>query len=161
VDLVKRLYPYTKILPKPLIPIKGIPIVERIMMKFKADGCNEFLMLLNHRKEMIKAYLGEKSNEYNVSFYDELKPLGTAGGLSLIKDNIILEECSINEGEEFCILVQDYFIELSKSEDLSSDSGVVNRFEIFLGTPFNILDFINNEGYLYEAYKKAHNIGQR
>jgi len=45
-----RLYPYTKILPKPLIPIGDIPIVERIINRFKEFGCNEYYLTVNIRK---------------------------------------------------------------------------------------------------------------
>jgi hypothetical protein len=51
-----RLYPYTKILPKPLIPIGEIPIVEHIMNKFNEQGCDQFFLVVNHKKNMIKAY---------------------------------------------------------------------------------------------------------
>lgn len=47
-----RLYPYTKILPKALIPIGENPIAEIIFERFNEYGCKKFFMIVNHKKEM-------------------------------------------------------------------------------------------------------------
>lgn len=83
-----RLLPYTKILPKPLIPIGDTPIVERIINKFNEYGCHNYYMTVNYKKNMIKAYFDEKEKPYKVSFVEEKTPLGTAGSLYLLKDSI-------------------------------------------------------------------------
>lgn len=97
--LGKRLYPYTKILPKPLIPIGEIPIVEHIMNRFNQYGSDQFYLVVNHKKNMIKAYFNEIEKTYKVDYVDEDKPLGTGGGLSLLKGKInstfILSNCDI------------------------------------------------------------------
>ncbi len=80
-----RLYPYTKILPKPLIPIGEIPIVERIIDSFRKYDANSFYMTLNYKKGMIKSYFQELVPEYSVEFVEENIPLGTAGSIRLIK----------------------------------------------------------------------------
>lgn len=94
-----RLYPYTKILPKPLIPVGEIPIVQRIMEAFHEYQCDEFFMVVNHKKNMIKAYFNELSSAYRVTYVDEDIPLGTGGGISLLKGKIsetfILTNCDI------------------------------------------------------------------
>lgn len=100
-----RLYPYTKILPKPLIPIGEIPIVEHIINKFNTFGITNFHLIVNHKKNMIKAYFNEIEKDYNVYFTDEDTPLGTGGGLSLLKDEIndtfILSNCDILIEEDY------------------------------------------------------------
>lgn len=83
-----RLYPYTKILPKPLIPIGEIPISEHIVNRFVANGCHDFFFIVNYKKNMIKAYFNEEKHPYNVCFVDEDIPMGTGGGLSLMKGKI-------------------------------------------------------------------------
>ncbi len=83
-----RLYPYTKILPKPLIPIGDIPIVERIINRFKGFGCNEYYLTVNYKKNMIKAYFEEVVKNYNIYYIEEDKPLGTGGSLYFLKDKI-------------------------------------------------------------------------
>lgn len=94
-----RLYPYTKILPKPLIPVGEYPILEHIMRSFSKYGCNDFICIVNHKKEMIKAYFSENETFNNVLFVNEDKPLGTGGGLSLLKGKLdstfFLTNCDI------------------------------------------------------------------
>lgn len=94
-----RLYPYTKILPKPLIPIGDISITERIINSFAKYGCKNVLMILNHKASMIKAYMSELDTNYKIDFVKEDKFLGTAGGLHLVRDKInstfILSNCDI------------------------------------------------------------------
>ena len=82
-----RLYPYTKIIPKPLIPIGDTPIVERIMNQMKSYGFTEFYLTINYRKELIKAYFNG-DRRYHLHFVEEKSPLGTAGSLTLLKDRI-------------------------------------------------------------------------
>jgi len=81
-----RLYPYTKILPKPLIPIGDIPILERIINRFGEYGIFNFFLTVNYKKEMIKAYFAETKMKYNITYIEEEKPLGTAGSIRLIED---------------------------------------------------------------------------
>lgn len=82
-----RLEPYTKILPKPLIPVGELPIIEHIMQRFKEYGCSQFSMIVNYKKEMMKAYFGN-DKQYDITWYDEEKPLGTGGGLCYLKGKI-------------------------------------------------------------------------
>ena len=83
-----RLYPYTKILPKPLIPVGEIPIAEHIIERFKRFGCNDFKLVVNYKKSMIKSYFNDLEKDYEVGYIDEDVPLGTGGGLSLLKGQI-------------------------------------------------------------------------
>lgn len=100
-----RLYPYTNILPKPLIPIGEIPIAEHIINGFREYGCREFHLIVNHKKNMIKAYFNEIQRDYEVYYADEDEPLGTGGGLSLLKGKIqtsfILTNCDVLVREDF------------------------------------------------------------
>lgn len=83
-----RLDPFTKVLPKPLIPVGELPIIEHIMQRYQMYGCDEFHIIVNYKKQLIKAYFAENENNYNINWYDEEKPLGTGGGLSLLKGKI-------------------------------------------------------------------------
>lgn len=94
-----RLYPYTKILPKPLIPIGDVSIIERIIDRFLDVGCENFYLTVNYKKNMVKAYFDEIEKIYDVKYVEEERFLGTAGSLSLIKDDIketfFLSNCDI------------------------------------------------------------------
>ncbi len=83
-----RLDPFTKILPKPLIPVGDLPIIEHIMRRYEEVGCNEFHIIVNYKKELIKSYFKEIEKEYKIHWADESEPLGTGGGLSLLKNKL-------------------------------------------------------------------------
>lgn len=83
-----RLEPYTKILPKPLIPVGDTAIVELIMQRFMEYGCDQFSMIVNYKKELMKAYFADCDHQYNINWYNEEKPLGTGGGLCYLKGKI-------------------------------------------------------------------------
>lgn len=83
-----RLEPYTKIFPKPLIPVGELPIIEHIMDKFAEYGCCNFSMIVNYKKELMKAYFVENDKKYDITWYDEEQPLGTGGGLCYLKGKI-------------------------------------------------------------------------
>lgn len=107
-----RLYPYTKILPKPLLPIGEIPITEHIMNQFRRYGCREFYMIVNHKKNMIKAYYNEIEKDYTIHFIDEDEPLGTGGGVRLLRGKIqstfILTNCDTLIQEDYNNIVEEH-----------------------------------------------------
>jgi dTDP-glucose pyrophosphorylase len=80
-----RMEPFTKVLPKSLIPIHDKPIIEHIVERFTNIGCSNFHLTVNYKGKILKAYFEELQPKYNVSFVDEKKPLGTAGSLQYLK----------------------------------------------------------------------------
>lgn len=82
----ERLFPYTKILPKPLIPIGETPIVERIMSEYCKFGVNRFYMTVNYKKGMIKSYFNDSDSGFEICYVEEEKPLGTGGSIKLIDE---------------------------------------------------------------------------
>lgn len=92
-----RLKPYTDILPKPLIPVGDKTITEHIMEHFGKFGCSEFYMIVNYKKQFIKAYFLE--SDARVNFVEEEEFLGTGGGIALvgedIKETFFLTNCDI------------------------------------------------------------------
>lgn len=94
-----RLLPLTAVLPKPLIPINGTTIAERIIGRFHDSGCDDFYLILNYKKAMIKAYFDEIDRDYNVIYINEEEFLGTGGGLKLVEpylgSTFILTNCDI------------------------------------------------------------------
>lgn len=84
----QRLKPFTDILPKPLIPLGEKTVTERIVMRFQKYGCNRFYMIVNYKKNFIKAYFADNEMKYNIQFVEEEKFLGTAGGLKLVQGKV-------------------------------------------------------------------------
>lgn len=83
-----RLKPYTDIIPKPLIPIGEKTITEHIMDQFIKFGCDEFSLIVNYKKNLIKTYFKETEMKQNLEFIEECDFLGTAGGLKLLPETI-------------------------------------------------------------------------
>jgi NDP-mannose synthase len=82
-----RLAPYTKILPKPLMPIGDMPILEVLLRQMNRAGVNEAVLTVGHLAELIRTFFqnGERLG-IKISYSFEEQPLGTAGPLSLVED---------------------------------------------------------------------------
>ena len=83
-----RLKPITNVIPKPLVPIGDKTILETIMDQFEEIGCTKFYMSVNYKADMMKYYLGQLDHKYDIEFFQEEKPLGTIGSVSLLKNKI-------------------------------------------------------------------------
>ena len=83
-----RLSPFTRILPKPLMPIGDKPIIELIIGKFAEYGCKKFYLSVNYKSNLIKAYFSDFTHDYNITYVEEKKTLGTAGSLYLLRGKI-------------------------------------------------------------------------
>ena len=81
-----RLAPYTKILPKPLLPIGEMPILEVLLRQMQRAGVGEVILAVGHLAHLMQAFFqnGEKFGLHIAYSYED-EPLGTAGPLSLIK----------------------------------------------------------------------------
>ena len=95
----ERLQPFTKVLPKALVPVHEKPIIEHIIQRFLDNGCNDFYITVNYKSRILKAYFEELNPDYNVHFVDENEPLGTAGSLHFLAGSInqpfIVTNCDI------------------------------------------------------------------
>ena len=97
-----RLKPITNVIPKPLVPIGDKTILETILDQFEEIGCTKFYMSVNYKADMMKYYLSQLDHKYDIVFFQEEKPLGTIGSVSLLKGKIttpfFVSNCdSINE----------------------------------------------------------------
>ena len=101
-----RLRPLTNVLPKPLIPIGEQTMLEDIMDRFVECGCHEFYISVNYKAETIKRYISNIDKpQYHITYFQEDKPLGTAGSLHLLKDEInvtfFVSNCDIIIDEDY------------------------------------------------------------
>lgn len=83
-----RLKPITNVIPKPLVPIGDKTILETILDQFEEIGCTKFYMSVNYKADIMKYYLSQLDHRYDMEFFQEEKPLGTIGSVSLLKGKI-------------------------------------------------------------------------
>ena len=101
-----RLRPLTNVLPKPLIPIGEQTMLEDIMDRFVECGCHDFYISVNYKADIIRRYMDNLGKlQYNISYFQEDKPLGTAGSLHLLKhkinDTFFVSNCDIIIDEDY------------------------------------------------------------
>jgi NDP-mannose synthase len=79
-----RLAPYTTVFPKPLMPVRGMPILEIIVRQLAHYGYNELTFCVAHMAQLIRTYFGDGSAlGVSIDYSYEHEPLGTAGPLAL------------------------------------------------------------------------------
>jgi NDP-sugar pyrophosphorylase family protein len=154
-----RLRPFTKVMPKPLIPIADdLSILEVILKQLKFYGFNDIILAVNHMSELLKAFFQNgESLGLNISYSKEEKFLGTAGPLSII--NNLDENFLVMNGDILTTLnykdLWDYHLDNESNITISSfrkqikiDLGVLktqdNNFEDYIEKP--VYDFIVSMG---------------
>lgn len=81
----KRLGLLTKKTPKPLLPIRGKPMLSLILEKIKMEGFVNVVISVYYQKDKIINYFQDGSRfGLNIKYIEEKKPLGTAGAISMI-----------------------------------------------------------------------------
>ncbi len=135
-----RLKPITNIIPKPLIPIGEKPIVQWIIDSFNRVGVKKFYLTVNYKQEMIRSYFDSIDYDYELKYFVEDKPLGTAGSLQLLKEDIISTFFVTN-----CdILIKDDYSEMLKYHKANGNEltaiSAVKHFEI----PYGTMEFTKN-----------------
>jgi len=144
-----RLDPFTRVLPKPLIPIGEKAIIDIILDKFSQHGVNEFFISINHKAKMIKSYFEEMATQYTIHYIVEEVPLGTAGCLKFLKDRIddsvLVSNCDI--------LIDCDYSEIVKFHNKNNyDISIVGSFRHFI-IPYGICE-IENGGVLTNITEK-------
>ncbi|MEM6578654.1 MAG: sugar phosphate nucleotidyltransferase [Pseudomonadota bacterium] len=81
-----RLRPFTSVLPKPLMPIGELPIIEIILRRLEKAGVTDVVIAIGYLGALIQTYLAQSaiSQRMNISYHLEDKPLGTAGAIGSI-----------------------------------------------------------------------------
>ncbi|MHB8656862.1 MAG: nucleotidyltransferase family protein [Solirubrobacteraceae bacterium] len=84
-----RMHPYTTVLPKPLVPVGGRPILELILRWLAAAGVERVDVCIGHLGQLIRTYFSEADaipEGLQVHWHWETEPRGTAGALGSITD---------------------------------------------------------------------------
>ena len=115
-----RLKPFTEIIPKPLLPIGEKSILEIQIEHLKKHGFNEIYLATNYKSEYIENFFGDGS-KYGVKLYisKEDKPLGTAGPLSLLRNQLSKEPFLVMNGDILSLANFSDFYNFAKSKDAS------------------------------------------
>jgi NDP-sugar pyrophosphorylase family protein len=80
-----RLVPVTEVIPKPLVPLGGKPIMEFVLRQLRRHGFSRITLAVGYMADLIRAYFGDGSKfGVNIDYSYESEPLGTAGPLALI-----------------------------------------------------------------------------
>lgn len=82
-----RLRPYTLVLPKPLMPIGNLPVIELLIKWLRRSGVTEVFITTGYLGHLLKALCGDGSQwDMQIRYSDEPEPLGTVGALHLVRD---------------------------------------------------------------------------
>lgn len=144
-----RLYPYTQILPKPLIPIGDKTITEIIMDHFEAYGCNHFDMIVNYKKNFIKSFFIDNEVKRDVHFIDEAEFFGTGGGLKLLegkyKETFFVTNCDIVIEEDYSEMIKHH----KKEKNIITIVSAIKKTTI----PYGTID-LSTEGQVLKINEK-------
>ena len=141
----KRLMPLTKKIPKPMLPIKGKPILQITLENLKLQNFEQILISTHYKSEIIKKYFKDgKKLELKINYLEEKKPLGTAGSLKLVKNFFIkqYENLLIVNGDILTDINFQNILDFHKSHqsdltiavkniNISNNFGVVKKEGIF------------------------------
>lgn len=144
-----RLKPLTNVIPKPLIPIGEKTMLEEIIDRFAKYDCNKFFISVNYKSDLIKYYVQSLNLNYQIDFFEEYKPLGTAGSLSLLKGKInetfFVSNCDI-------LVDQDYSEILNYHSENNNEITVVAALK-HLQIPYGTIESTEN-GHLAALVEK-------
>ena len=154
-----RLYPYTRVLPKPLIPIGDKPIIERIIELFSRFGAQKYLITVNHKRNMIKAYFSDGTYKNEITYIDENAPMGTAGSLSFLQDRLdstfILSNCDTMVLANYCDVVEKHRSERNVVTIVTAKKRIVIPYGVLSTRSDGSIDFMQEK----PAYEYSINTG--
>lgn len=96
--------------PKPMIPICGKPILEYTIEALAKQDCRELVIVVGHLGQVIKNYFGDGTKwDVKISYITEETPLGTAGALYYLKDEITSDFLLINGDIVFDVDIRKFY----------------------------------------------------
>lgn len=144
-----RLKPYTAVLPKPLVPVGNVPILEIIIRQLAASGFTHITIAVNHLAEIIKAFFGDGLKwGIEIDYSLESKPLNTMGPLKLISG--LPENFLVMNGD---VLTDLKFSELYDYHIQNNNIFTIAGYQREQKVDFGVLD-IGSNGYLLNFREK-------
>jgi NDP-sugar pyrophosphorylase family protein len=143
----KRLRPITDYVPKPLIPIKNIPIIEWQIKYLKKFGVSEVIICSGYKTEMIENYLNNKKLGIKISFSVEDMPLGTGGAIKKAGKKI--------NDKSFIVINGDIITNIDLKKLLKKENSIAS---IQLKTKFGILQTDDDKIIKFDEKKEIENL---
>ena len=110
-----RLRPLTDTLPKPLLPVGGRPLLEWSIEKLRDAGITDVMLATGYRSELIESHFGDGAAfGVNLRYFREEEPLGTAGALSYLAQQL---------EDPFLVMNGDVFTDLDLTRILAAHRG--------------------------------------
>lgn len=154
----KRLKPFTDTVPKPMLKINGIPMLETIILQARSEGIARFIISVNYLSEIIQEYFNDGSLwGVSISYVHEDVPLGTAGSLSLLQNishhPLLVTNCDVITEVSY-MSVFDFHIRHQADATMAVRSHEIqNPFGVVYLDGLNIIDF--EEKPYYKDYINA------
>lgn len=144
----KRMMPLTENLPKPMLQVRGKPILEHIILNAKSQGFKNFLISVHYLSELITEYFGDGSKfDVSIEYLQENEPLGTAGCLSLI-DFKVKTPLIITNGD---ILTDISYRHLLDFHNINNSDATMAIKKYELQNPYGV---VNTDGINIESFEE-------
>ncbi len=143
----KRLRPITDYVPKPLIPIKNISIIEWQIKYLKKFGISEIIICSGYKTKMIENYLNNKKLGIKITFSVEDKPLGTGGAIKKAGKKI--------KDKSFLVINGDTITNIDLKKLIKKNNAIA---AIQLRTKFGILQTDKNKIIKFDEKKEIENL---
>jgi mannose-1-phosphate guanylyltransferase len=129
--LSTRLYPLTKLVPKPLVPVAGVPNAAHLMRYLKAYGFDEIAMNVHYLSDAIVAALGDGS-QFSVKLHYSHEPelLGSAGGVKNVQSFFGDETFVVIGCDEVTDLRLDQLVAFHHEREAIATIGLVERNDV-------------------------------
>jgi dTDP-glucose pyrophosphorylase len=134
-----RLMPLTENLPKPMIEINGLPLLERQIRRLCNMGIQLIYISVNYLSEIIEDYFGSgKKFGIEIRYLQESKKLGTAGALSLLPNINDLETVLVMNGD---ILTNSDFINLLHFHEDQQSAITISAVDYHIKIPYGVIKY--------------------
>jgi len=145
-----RLRPFTTTVPKPIVPVGDMAIMEIVLQQLVRAGCDHATVAVSHLAHLIMAYFGDGEKlglKIDYSFED--KPLSTIGPLKLIKD--LPEHFLVMNGD---VLTDLDFGKLFREHVASGAAGTVATYERDVKIDFGVLGYEGEDHHVVQFIEK-------
>jgi NDP-mannose synthase len=148
-----RLRPYTTVIPKPLMPVGNMAILELLLLQLKKSSVTEVIIAIGYLGHLIKAYFQERDNlGLDIQYYEEKSPLGTAGAIGGVISELTDDFLLLN-GD---LLTTLNFQELVESHCAQRAGITIGTYTRKIGIEFGVLESTKDNALINYIEKPTH-----